>query len=99
MKKSIKSFELVGNPNNSFEQDELFNVAGVIYKVEEIKNETTYLIKKVRDNVLKKEDIFQVDGNAYIVSYSEENGDMIINNVSFNPFIEGSERLFIEKGC
>jgi hypothetical protein len=99
MKKSIKSFELVGNPNNSFEQDELFNVAGVIYKVEEIKNETTYLIKKVRDNTLKNEDIFQVDGNAYIVSYTEENGDMVVDTVPFNPFKQGSLKLFVEKGC
>ena len=99
MKKSIKSFELVGKPNNSFEQDELFNVAGVVYKVQEIKNETSYLIKKVRDNVLKEEDIFQVDGNAYIVSYADDNGGMIINTVPFNPFKEGSVKLFVEKGC
>ena len=84
---------------NSFEQDELFNVSGVVYKVEEIKNETTFLIKKVRDNVLKDKDIFNINGSSYIVSYSEENGDMIINSVPFNPFREGSERLFVDKGC
>lgn len=99
MKNSIKSFELVEESNNSFEQDEIFNVSGVIYKVQEIKDETTFVIKKVRDNVLKDKDIFLMKGNAYIVSYSEENGDMVINNVPFNPFKKSSERFFVDKGC